>query len=303
VNRRDGLAASGLLLASALLWGTLWIPLREIRATGPSGPLLVAIGFLLPLGVLVPFAVRRGPQLRRGGPALAGGGLGLALSIALYSEGLVRGSVARVVLLFYLMPVWTTLLARLYRSQPISPRRLASIALGLAGLAVIYGPELATAGPSRSGDWMGLVAGVTWAATMVLLLPAAAQSSFDRVLAQFAFLGPAYLLVSLLPGRGAAAAAPSPLPLPILWLLAFSLVWMLPVVWLTILGASRLEPGRAAVLLMLEVAVALSSAAWVAGEPFSAREALGAALVTGAGLLEVAARRDRSGRRVRMGSP
>jgi len=293
VTRRDGLAASGLILASALLWGTLWIPLRELRAAGPSGPLLTVVGFLLPLAVLTPFAARRGPQLRRAGSALAGAGFGLALSIALYSEGLVRGSVARVVLLFYLMPVWTALLARLHRSQPITPRRLASIALGLAGLAVIYGPALATSGPSASGDWMGLLAGVAWAVTMVFFLPTAGQTPFDRVLAQFAFLGPLYLLVSLLPGGGAAVAAatdPSQPPLPLAWLLAFSLVWMLPVVWLTILGASRLEPGRAAVLFMLEIAIALVSAALIAGERFGPSEALGAALIAGAGLLEVAAR-------------
>jgi len=287
VARRDDLAASGPILASALLWGTLWIPLREIRAAGSSGPLLTAAGFLLPLAVLAPFAARRWPQIRRAGFALPAAGFGLALSIALYSEGLVRGSVGRVVLLFYLMPVWTTLFARIHLSQPITARRLASIALGLAGLAVIYGPTLVASGPGAPGDWMGLLAGIVWAATMVFFLPAAGQIAFDRVLAQFVFLGPVYLLVSMLPGAGAAVAAVSHSTLPLAWLLAFSLVWMLPAVWLTIFGASRLEPGRAAVLFMLEIAVALVSAALLTAEPFGMSEALGAALIAGAGGVEL----------------
>ena len=287
MTRRDDLVASGPILASALLWGTLWIPLREIRAAGSSGPLLTAVGFLLPLAVLAPFAARRWPQIRRAGFALPAAGFGLALSIALYSEGLVRGSVGRVVLLFYLMPVWTTLFARIHLSQPITPRRLASIALGLAGLAVIYGPALGASGPGSSGDWMGLLAGIVWSATMVFFLPAAGQTAFDRVLAQFAFLGPLYLLVSMLPGTGTAVATVSHRPLPLAWLLAFSLVWMLPAVGLTIFGASRLEPGRAAVLFMLEIAVALVSAALLAVEPFGVSEALGAALIAGAGGVEL----------------
>jgi len=290
--RRSDLAASLPILASALLWGTLWIPLRALRATGDRAPLLTAIGFLLPLAVLAPIAMRRWPQLRRGGLPLCAAGLGLALAIALYAEGLVRGSVSRVVLLFYLMPVWTTLIARVRLAQPITSRRVASIALGLAGLLVVYGPGSAGPSANTAGDWMGLVAGICWAATMVLFLPAAGQTAFDRVFAQFGFLAPAYLVVHLVPGaQAAAAAAAEPLagavPFPLGWVLAFGLAWMLPVVWLTIFGASRLEPGRAAVLFMLEIAVALVSAGVLAGEPFGAREAIGAALIAGAGLSEL----------------
>ncbi len=289
---RHGLAASLPILVSALLWGTVWIPLRALRADGPDAPVLTAVGFLLPLLVLAPLAVRRWPQLRSAGAALPAAGFGLALSIALYSEGLVRGSVARVVLLFYLMPVWTTLFARVHLEQPITQRRLVAIGIGLAGLGVIYGPGLTASAASVVADGMGLFAGIIWAATMVFFLPRAGQTSLDRVLAQFAFLGPVYLLVSAFPGASASAAAsadPLGLSAALPWLLAFSLVWMLPVVWLTIYGASRLEPGRAAVLFMLEIAVALGSAALVAGEPFGGREALGALLIAGAGLLEVTA--------------
>lgn len=284
---RTDLGASLPILSSALLWGTLWIPLRALHATSDRAPLLTTIGFLLPLVVLAPFALRRWPQIRRASLSLPAAGFGLALAIALYSEGLVRGGVARVVLLFYLMPVWTTLLARLRWAQPITPRRLASIGLGLAGMLVIYGPASRDVSANTNGDWMGLVAGVCWAATMVLFLPAAGQTAFDRVFAQFSFLAPVYLAIHALPG-GPAAPASAAASLPLGWLLAFGFVWMLPVVWLTIFGASRLEPGRAAVLFMLEIAVALLSAAWLTAEPLGVREAAGAALIAAAGLTELA---------------
>jgi drug/metabolite transporter (DMT)-like permease len=294
VARRDGLAASAPSLAAALLWGTLWVPLRALDAADAGGPLYTAGGFLLPLAVLAPFASRRIAALRRADAALPAAGLGLALSIALYCEGLVRGSVARVVVLFYLMPVWTTLFARIHLAQGITPRRLAGLALGLAGLAAIYGPELAGARPGDASDWMGLAAGLVWAATLVFFLPAAGEAPFDRVLAQFAFLGPVYLLVSALPGGApgepglAGALRGHELRLALVWLPALSFVWLLPAVWLTVVGASRLEPDRAAMLFMLEVAVAVVSSTLFAGESLTASEALGAALITGAGALELA---------------
>lgn len=289
MTKDSGLSAAAPILAAALLWGTLWIPLRTLHAAGPAAPLLTAAGFALPLVVLLPFAVRRRDRLRSAGLTLPAAGLGLAISIALYSEGLVRGSVARVVLLFYLMPVWTTLFARIHLLQPITPRRLASIGCGLAGLGVIYGPAVVGGAGSTSGDWMGLVAGVVWAAALVFFLPTPGQSALDRVFAQFVFLAPVYLLVSQLPGAVPTNADAAAAGEPLAWLLVFALVWMLPVVWLTIHGASRLEPGRAAVLFMLEVAIALASAALIAGEPFGAADAGGAALIACAGVLEVTA--------------
>ena len=59
----------------------------------------------------------------------------LALSIALYSEGLLRGTVARVLLSFYLTPVWSTLFERLLLGEPITGRRIVTILLGLVGIA------------------------------------------------------------------------------------------------------------------------------------------------------------------------
>lgn len=302
-RRRDRVGASLTIVAASLLWGTLWIPLREIRAAGSSATLFTAAGCLVPLVLLLPAAVRRWPHIRGAGWTLPAAGFGLALAIALYAEGVARGSVARVVLLFYLMPVWTAVLARVHRLQPITGRRLASICLGIGGLAVIYGPGAVAPEHNASADWMGLVAGMVWAAALVLFLPAAEPSPIDHVFAQFVFLAPLYLLVSALPGATMATAAPSAAGPPAIgWLLAFSLVWMLPVVWLTISGASRVDPGHSAVLFMLEIAVAVGSAAVLAGEPFGGREAVGAALIAAAGVSEVLADRLPGPARRRRGS-
>jgi drug/metabolite transporter (DMT)-like permease len=275
LKRSPGLAPNAAILCSALLWGTLWIPLRGLSEAGASGSWATAVGFLLPLAVLMPRALRERRRILAGGWELGIAGLCLAASIALYAEGLVRGQVARVILLFYLTPVWSTLLARLLLGQPITARRIATIALGLAGLVVVLGFDAGIPLPRAAADWMGLAGGIVWAFAMLYLGRTASHPPFDRVFVQFLFLGPVFWLLAQIPG-GAGGVGP---------------IWMLPVVWLTIFGASWLDPVRVAIFLMLEIAVGVSTAALLAGEPFGPRELAGAVLILGASGVEITARR------------
>ena len=255
-------------------------------------PWSTVVGFLLPLILLTPAAASRWRRILAAGWPLGLASICLAVSIALYAEGVVRGQVARVLLLFYLTPVWSTLLGRFLLGEPITGRRIGTIILGFAGLLVIFGVDAGVPAPEGVGDWMGLTAGIAWALAMVNLNRTADRPLFDRVFVQFLFLGPVFFLVALVaggtphlsPGAGALlGSAP--------WLQAFSLVWMLPVMWLTIVGASRLDPGRVAILLMFEVIVGLSTAAVLTDEPFGLREIVGAVLILAASGTELVRKR------------
>ncbi len=280
------------ILCSAVLWGTLWIPLRALRATGLSDASATTVGFLLPLVLLTPFALRRRRRILAGGWPLALASFCLAVSIALYAEGVVRGQVARVLLLFYLTPVWSTLLGRFLLGEPITGRRVGTIILGFAGLLVIFGAEAGVPAPRGAADWMGLTAGVVWAVAMVGLNRTVERPLFDRLFASFLFLGPAFFLVALAAG-GTLHLGPGieALESSASWLLAFSFLWLLPVICLTIAGASRLDPGRVAILLMFEIIVGLATATALTDEPFGAREAIGAGLILAASGTELTRKR------------
>jgi drug/metabolite transporter (DMT)-like permease len=290
LERGSTLAPNLAILGSTLLWGSLWIPLRQMHQAGMGGPLATTAGFLLPFVLLLPLAVARWRRIRAGGLPLAAVGFCLALSIALYAEGLVRGQVARVILLFYLTPVWSSLLGRLLLGEPLTARRLATIGLGLAGMLVIFGTGVGAPVPTSIADWMGLVAGVTWGLAMVYAYRTASRPSFDRIFVQFAFLGPLFFLLTLIPGSESQAQLdPARLVHSAPWLLAFALIWLLPVVWLTIYGASRLAPGRVAICLMLEIVVGLTTATLLTDEPFGPRELVGALLILSASGVEIGA--------------
>ncbi len=280
---RPALAPSLAIVASTLLWGTMWIPLRELDRAGLAGAWATTAGFLLPLLALLPFGVANRRRLLAGGHSLLAGGLLMAVSIALYAEALLRGQVARVILLFYLTPVWSTLLARAMLGVPISGRRLVTIALGLAGLVVTLGDAATLPVPRSLADAMGLLSGFCWGWGLVHLQRARHAPDLDKVFVQLLFLGPAFFLLASIPGgRSWAAPSDGALLAAAPWLAAFGLVWMPGLLWLTMFGGSRIDPGRVAVLLMLEIVVGIGSAAWLTDEPFGAREALGAALIVSA---------------------
>jgi drug/metabolite transporter (DMT)-like permease len=271
-----------------LLWGTLWIPLRQVADGGWNRASATTVGFLLPLVLLAPCAAASWRRILSGGWTLPLLSLCLALSISLYAEGVVRGHVAPVILLFYLTPVWSTLFGWVFLGEPITRRRLLTIVLGLAGLVTILGLGARIPLPRTTAEWMGLAAGVLWGLSMVYVNRTASRPVLDRVLVQFVFLGPVFFLVTLVPGREIHVLVEHPgLPSSMGWLLALALIWMLPVIWLTIFGASHLDPGRVAILLMLEVVIALTTANLLTDEPFGLRELVGAALILGASALEV----------------
>jgi drug/metabolite transporter (DMT)-like permease len=288
LSQRSDLAPNLAIVCSAILWGTFWIPLRALRPTDLASGSPTTVGFLLPLFVLLPFAISRWRSIVGGGWALSMVGVCLGVSVAFYAEGLVRGHVARVLLLFYLMPVWSTLLGRFLLGEVITGRRILAIILGFSGIAAVFGIAAGRNSPIAAGEWMGLVAGIVWGLAMVYLNRTASRPLFDRVFVQFLFLGPVFFLVGLIPG-GTVIAAGDAAALSSLWawLFAFALVWMLPVIWLTSFGASRLDAGRVAILLTLEIIVGLTTAAFLTDEPFGQRECIGAALILGAIWVEV----------------
>jgi drug/metabolite transporter (DMT)-like permease len=286
--------AHGAILLSTLLWGTLWIPLRELNESGVSGASATSLSFLLGLVVLLPYAACYARRILQGGWPLAASGFCLAVFLAFYAEGMIRGQVTRVLLLFYLTPVWSTLLARFMLGQPITKRRVATIVLGLAGMVVILGDGTGFPVPRGIADWMGLASGVFWGLAMVYLQRTASRPAFDRIFAAFVFFAPLYYLATLLPGsRASVGMAGDPLMDGSLVVVALALVWLLPVIALTVYGASRLDPGRVAIFLMLEIIVGLTSAAWLLDERFGARESIGALLI-GAAILAEVIRQERS---------
>src|SRR5260221_12543826 len=118
------------LLAGASFWGVVWYPYRLLARAGLDGvwSTILTYGFALAVGVLVfPRAVA---SLRRVTPLALLMGLAIGWSNPAYVLAALEGEVTRVLLLFYLAPLWTVPLARLILCE-----RLDRAAVGAMPLA------------------------------------------------------------------------------------------------------------------------------------------------------------------------
>lgn len=277
------------IVLSALLWGTFWIPMRALNRAGLGAMWPTTAGFTLPLVCLLPSAIARRRRIVKGGRLVLAIGFLMALSVSLYAQGILRGEVARVILLFYLTPVWSALLARWMLDYPMTRGRVATITLGLAGMFVVFGASSGLPVPRTAADWMGLLSGIIWALALVYMRRGERIADFDKLFVQFLFLGLTFLLLGLVPGETWTLPYGGISYSAAVWLIGFGLLWVPGVVWLTIFGGSRLDPGRAAILLTFEVVVGLVSAGILTSEPLGTNEIVGAILIVAAGVSELVA--------------
>lgn len=286
----DSGAAVALLLGGAM-WGLYWIPVRAFVEFGLTGSWPGVVMYLAALIAVLPFLwrVRRVLVLRWRGLILSGMFTGAAFS--LYTTSLVYTDVVRSILLFYLTPIWGTVLGILVLGERLYPQRAIGLICGVGGLFIVLGGNQGIPWPRNAGDWLALTSGVAWALGSLGLYRARGIPIPGQV---FAFVSGALIVA----GVGIAVELRLGQLIPTHQILmgaapyaAVSAVFVLPMLFLTIWPATMLSPARVGLLLMSEVVVGLVSAALLSGEPFGWREALGAVLIVGAAVLELMPRR------------
>jgi drug/metabolite transporter (DMT)-like permease len=289
-----GSATAGAVLAlvfNAFTWGVSWWPFRELRALGLHPLWATALTYAMAaLGIALwrPSAVLE--VLRT--PALWTLVLASGCTNAAFNWGVTVGDVVRVVLLFYLMPLWALLLARLLLHEALGLAAALRVALALAGALVVLWPE--SGGwpvPRQLADWLGVIGGFSFALNNVMLRHQAARSEMARAWAMF--LGGALVAAAVAaalaiapPGLDTQGAWPVWLPGACglaLWFVASNLALQY--------GASRLPAGTTAVVMVSEVLFASVSAIALGAGRLTGGVAIGGALILLAALLAALAER------------
>lgn len=269
------------LLANTVAFGVCWWPFRQLDQFGLHALWATAITCLV-MSVAV-FGFKPGTMRE----ILASPGLWILMAAsgitnAAFNSGLVIGDVIRVVLLFYLMPVWAALLSRWLLSEPITQGTLIRILISIAGAAlVLYQPGMGIPIPASLADWLGLVGGIGFAVNNVMLRVNAGESVSARALSML-------LGAALIPGTMAVLLAafgfiPAPLPTGD-WPIALLLLLGLFVVANAglLYGAARLPANVVATIMVAEVLFAALSAYWLANETVSAFTLVGGVFIVGA---------------------
>ena len=282
-DRHGGLPALLALLLASGYWGFVWYPVRLLEDVGMGGlwQVLTSYGSALVVLTLV-----RGMRLRTltGHVAdclwliLAAGWTNVAFLLAV-----IDGEVVRVLILFYLSPLWAALLGRWLLGEPLGLHTAAMLILGLTGTVVmLWQPAALESGINRA-DWLGLSAGFAFALANVMTRRLRALG--DVLKTQLSWIGVVAVSLSWLLLEGASwPRAPAVGWLGAIGLGVFGFLFMtLAVVY----AVSRMPVQRSSVIMLFEIVVGAVSAWWLAGEAMGWREWLGGLMIVGAGLIAV----------------
>ncbi len=271
-GRRDAIIA---LFTGALIWGVIWYPYRMLRDAGVDGiaatTATYSVAFMIGLVFMRRSLSGFKPRWIFLWLALAAGGCNLGYVLAT-----LNGEVVRVLLLFYLAPLWTVFLSRLLLGEQLNRFGVFVIALSLAGAAtILWHPDLGFPVPHDVADWLGLFAGFSFALFNVL-------SRFARRItietkSMVAFLGVVVIGgLLMLAGVGTPALPAAPFP----WVLILVVGGVLVLANLIVqFGLVRIAANRAIVIMLSEVGFAAVSSWLLAGEYFGPREAIGGVMI------------------------
>ncbi len=271
---------------SGAAWGLFWIPLRGLDRSGVTDAWATLLFYGLPLILISPWIFVNWRRIFCGGWSLHFIGIATGISLVFYSNAFLYTEIVRGLVLYYTTPVWSLLLARIVLGENITPARAMAIVLGLVGMLVMFGVDPGYPWPNNSGDWMALTGALGWAVSAVLLRKDDGSRSMEICAVYFFYGTIAATLFALSPLAGEIeipdwSAIVDVLP----WSIPIAII-VIPGAYAAFWGAPHLNPGVVGLLFMTELSVGGITAAIWANEPFGARELIGIALISVAGLVE-----------------
>ena len=267
------------------VWGLFWIPLRALEEAGINGLWVTFVYFLVPTIFLIPVGIWRLKYLKLGGFNLQLTGMLSGGALMLYATSIVYTDVVRAMLLFYLTPVWGTILGRLFLNENITPLRIISMIIAIIGMLTIFGLGVKFPIPQNVGDWMGVASGLMWAVASLRIRLNQNASAIDMTLGFFFWATIFAIIIALNIAPNFVPTISQVLPaLPIL--LVFVILLILPGTLASLWGPKFLNPGLVGLLFMTEIVVGSISVALLAGEPFGYREVIGIILISSASMIE-----------------
>jgi len=272
------------LVLNAFVWGVSWWPLRQLQSHGLH-PLWATS---LVYAVVVTGLLTLRPTAWRGfvaHPQLWFLAAASGLTNVGFNWAVTVGDVVRVVLLFYLMPAWSVLVAWVMLGEKPSAASLLRLLLAMAGvLIVLKAPGSPWPVPQGAADWLAIMGGFSFAVTNSVLRKYNHTPSESRMLAMFGgsgLMAAAAALIGMtqgmVPGPALAAAG-----IPVV--LALSLAFMASNAGLQY-GAARLAAGTTAIVMLTEILFASLSSAVMGAAELTPRVLLGGSLIVLAAVL------------------
>ena len=277
-----------IIVVSSCAWGLYWLPLRSIEQSGIAGSWSIVLVNACPLIILVPLIFFNLDKLKKYPKPIFFAGIMIGAAFTFYANGLVQTSVIRATLLFYLSPIWSTIIGIIWLNERLTIARVISIIVALIGLILLlYDFRNQETAMLNFGDFSSILSGLFWALGASILkkwsklpiIPLTAivyfsTTSLSILLAIIVYKAPIPSLALI--GQNFSTA--------FIW----SVIVLLPSFCIIFRISQILFPGRVGILMMSEVAVAVISAKiLLPEEQMVILQWIGASAILLAGVVEI----------------
>ncbi|MES2547838.1 MAG: DMT family transporter [Pseudomonadota bacterium] len=286
-SKQNYLAIFGLLFG-AMCWGIIWYPYRIMNDAGVSG--VASSFYTYCIAIILGAAIFA--KHWRGVLDLPKSAIWLSVIAGWtnlsYVLAVIDGEVMRVMLLFYLSPLWTLLLARFWLKETITKAGLVSIFIAMTGAYIMLAnPFDSTANhmpiPQNNAEWLALSAGIGFSFTNVITRKSTHLSLAAK--SMLIWVGVAAMSVLLFPFLTDKFPGPSFFTLNHWVIMTFIAVMIMAATIFVQYGVTKMTALRASVLFLFELVVAAIAAYYLANETMLLNEWIGGALIIAAGLL------------------
>ncbi len=270
------------LLLGATLWGLFWYPLRWLEAQGVPGLWASLLIYITVTVASLPLLWRRRGEVAQETWLLTALAVTAGVCNVAFILAVVEGNVVRVLLLFYLSPLWAALLGWWLLGERLSLRAGLALAVAMAGAVImLWDPALGWPWPQGRADVLAMVAGFTFALSNVCVRKMQTVS---------------YPVKSIAVWWGGVATAGAglllmPLPMPVIdapllgVIVALACGGMVAMTLAVQYGVTHMPVHRSAVILLFEIVVGAVSAQLLTDETLLPREWLGGLLIMAAAYL------------------
>ncbi len=267
------------LLFGAVCWGIIWFPYRLMSEAGVSGVVSSFYTYSIALIIAGIYFAKHWRGIFKLPVSIIWLGLAAGWTNLSYVLAVIDGEVMRVMLLFYLSPLWTLILAHFWLKEKTTLNGYVAIAASLVGAFImLHNPQVGGFPlPQNTAEWLGFSAGLGFALTNVI----ARKSSHLSIRAKSFAVWVGVLLVSVAFVPFIKDAFPLPSFFSVTdWLIMTLIAFLLLAATLFVqYGVTRIPATRASVLFLFELVVAAVASYYLAHETMALNEWIGGSLI------------------------
>ncbi len=288
VRHRHHFKIAFMLAIAAGSWGVYWLPQRYLENGGLTGGWGTISQMMIGILLLTPISLWRKFKGRSSGLEIPFVGLLTGSGFICYALSFLLTDVVRALIMFYMIPVWTTIFEIIFLKKRPGLERVLTLGLALGGLWIVFSKSNIVPLPQNAGDWLALVGGVLFGGGLIRLEITKTDGVFP-VIFSFFFYGTifnifaGYILKDYLGPVPPAEAFLSMFT----FLVLISVFYFIPTGVIIMWSPSVLGAGLCAILYLSEIVVGVVSAGILTDEPFGWREIVGSSMIVLGGVLAV----------------